>query len=380
MERMAKALKQAHAGDATVGAEEAASANGLPRIRYFGDYELLEEIARGGMGVVYKARQISLDRTVALKMILAGHLASPEAVERFQSEARLAANLDHPHVVPVYEVGEHQGQHYFAMKWLEGGSLADKVRDLTSDPKGAAALLEKVARAVHAAHQSGILHRDLKPANILLDGRGEPLVADFGLAKLIEKDRGLTRTGAVLGTPSYMAPEQVNASKTLMPAADIYALGAILYELLTGRPPFRGETPWETLNKVVADEPVPPRQIRANVWRDLEVICLKCLQKDPVQRYRSARELADDLQRFVAGEPIHARRRPWLRSPPYWAKRHPVAATILAILLGGAGIYGTWKMYERYEASNRRASLARDNLIDEHKRLAGRCENSTTKA
>jgi hypothetical protein len=358
----------------TVGIEAIDHAHARPALGRLGDFELLEEIARGGMGIVYRAHQISLGRIVALKVILAGHLASPGDIERFQAEAQLAANLDHPNVVPIYEVGEHEGQHYFVMKWLEGGSLADKVGDLIGKPKEAAQVLEKVARAVFAAHQHGILHRDLKPANILLDARGEPLVGDFGLARLIEKDRGVTRTGAIVGTPSYMAPEQVNASKTLMPAADIYALGAILYELLTGRPPFRGQTPWETLNKVVADEPASPRKIRARTPRDLEVICLKCLQKNPAQRYRSARELADDLQRFVNGEPIKARRTPVWSRVWHSGKRHPIMATLVVLFLIGASLFGAWRALQEYQASSRREDQALEDLRKEQLRHFDRAE------
>jgi predicted Ser/Thr protein kinase len=284
-------------------AEPAAAAQ--VRLRYFGDYELVQELARGGMGVVYEARQVSLNRVVAIKMILSAHLASEADVRRFYVEAKAAANLDHPNVVPIYEVGEHDGQHYFSMKLIKGGNLADRIGDFAGKPESAARLMATVARAVDAAHRKGIVHRDLKPANILLDELGEPHVSDFGLAKELGSGDGLTKSGAIMGTPSYMSPEQAQATHSMIgPATDVYALGAILYELLTGRPPFRADTPLDTLIQVIESQPVLPRSLNAEVPRNLETICLKCLKKTPSKRFKSAQEVAEELERFTAGERI----------------------------------------------------------------------------
>jgi eukaryotic-like serine/threonine-protein kinase len=318
----------------------------------FGDYELIEEIARGGMGVVFKARKAGLNRLVALKMILAGHFASPTALARFRSEAENTAQLDHPNIVPIYDVGEGRTGDvplpvpFFTMKFVEGGSLAQNMGRFTNDPRGAAHLLATAAEAVHFAHQHGILHRDLKPANILLDTEGMPHVSDFGLAKRLagpggeSGETGLTQSGAVLGTPPYMAPEQAGGqSKSVTTAADAYALGAILYEMLTGKPPFQAETPAELLFHVLHTEPMPPSRLRPQLPRDLEIICLKCLQKDPTQRYRSAEALAEDLRRWLRGEPIQARPVGRVEQLWRWGRRNPVVAGLaiavgLSLLLG----------------------------------------------
>jgi serine/threonine protein kinase len=277
------------------------------RPRRVGGYELLEELGRGGMGVVYKARQIGLNRLVALKMIRAGQLAAVAEVQRFRAEAEAVAQLDHPHIVPVHEVGEQHGLPYFSMELVEGTSLSEHLPRLAGERRAAVRLLATVARAIYHAHQRGIIHRDLKPANILVDANGEPHVTDFGLARRVEGGSGLTQTGAIVGTPSYMPPEQADGKKGLTTAVDVYALGAILYELLTGRPPFVAETPVETVLQVRAGEPERPRSLNPQADRDLELICLKCLQKDPHHRYSSAEALAADLEHWQAGEPLSVR-------------------------------------------------------------------------
>jgi len=281
------------------------------KVRSFGDYELLEEISHGGMGVVYKARQISLNRLVALKLILAGRLASEAEVKRFHAEAKAAANLTHPNIVGIYEVGLVEGQHFFSMQYIDGRSLHQLESDgrwRADAGKQAAQLVATVARTVQFAHDRGILHRDLKPANILIDADGEPHVSDFGLARRIGADSGLTMEGAVLGTPSFMAPEQAaGKTKELSAAADIYSLGAVLYFLLTGRPPFAAASPLDTLVQVLEGEVVVPRAINPRVARDLERICLRCLEKSPDRRYATVGTLAKDLERFIRDEPVHVR-------------------------------------------------------------------------
>jgi len=272
------------------------------------DYEFETELGRGGMGVVVRARQRSLDRTVALKQMLLGSQASAADRTRFRTEAEAAARLEHPNIVPVYEVGMHDGQPYFTMKLVEGETLSERIAAGPLPMREAVRILAEVARAVHYAHQQGILHRDLKPSNIILDADERPFVMDFGLAKRLETDSGLTRTGAIIGTPNYMAPEQAAGQRgTLGPASDVYALGSILYHLLTGRPPFQAATAVDTVMMLLEQDPLPPRQLNRKVDRSLELITLKCLQKPADLRYASAAALADDLEAYLAGEPVAAR-------------------------------------------------------------------------
>jgi eukaryotic-like serine/threonine-protein kinase len=333
------------------------------RIRYFGDYEIVREIARGGMGVVFEALQMSLHRKVALKMILGGQLADEDAVRRFYIEAEAAANLDHPGIVPIFEVGQHEGQHYFSMGFVEGQSLSHRLAEGLLPARVAAELIRRVSEAIEYAHQRGVIHRDLKPANILLDGNGNPRVTDFGLAKKVQADSKLTGSGQIMGTPSYMPPEQAGGNRgDVGPAADVYALGATLYALVTGRPPFQASTAMDTVIQVIGDEPVPPRRLNPTIPRDLETIVLKCLEKEPGKRYGSAAGFAGDLRRFLNGEPILARpvgpaERTWR-----WCRRNPVVASlasgvVLALLLGTvvASFFAV--------RASRNATAARANLV-----------------
>jgi serine/threonine-protein kinase len=331
-------------------------AAGLPHLP---GYDVEAVLGWGGMGVVYRARQRALDRPVALKMLLGGPLAGSQELERFRRETAALARLRHPNIVQVYDAGEAEGRPYFSMELVEGGSLARKLSGMPQPARQAAALLSTLAEAVHAAHQSGIVHRDLKPANILLAADGTPKIADFGLARHLEGGAGLTQSGVPMGTPSYMAPEQARGdTRALGPAVDVYALGAILYELLTGRPPFRAETAAETLRQVMDREPAPPSRLNAGVPRDLETICLKCLHKAPARRYASARELADDLGRFLAGTPIQARRVGVAERAAKWARRRPAAALLFAalgVMVGSAAGVGLWL---RHKEEDRRMALA----------------------
>jgi len=374
-------------GSRTVPREESPGEFSVPaspftgtRLRYFGDYELLEEIARGGMGVVFKARQVSLNRLVALKLISAGALATPDLVKRFKAEAEAAASLSHPNIVPIHEIGEHQGQHYFSMGLVDGPNLRDalagrvRVSDQRSEqtrgdtpltpatglaPKEAARLLATIAEAVHYAHQRGVLHRDLKPGNILLDASQQPHLTDFGLAKVLQKESTLTHTYAVLGTPAYMSPEQARGdTKAVTIAADVYGLGAVLYETLTGVAPFGGSTV-ESIRQVLDEEPRRPSFLNPAVDRDLETICLKCLEKDPERRYRSAEAMAEDLQRWLRQEPILARPATRLERVRKWVRRRPAIAALAAtsaLLLLVVAIEAT--------AYSFRLSRARNHLED----------------
>jgi len=327
-----------------------------PPIRRLGDYELLEEIARGGMGIVYRARQVSLNRIVALKMIRDSQLATPNAVKRFRIEAEAAARLEHPNLVPLFEFGELEGFQFLSMRFIEGSSLTKELHGRPMDARPAAELIAKIARAIHYAHQRGILHRDLKPANILLDAQGQPHVTDFGLAKFTEQESGLTLSSDVLGSPNYMAPEQAAGNgQQLTTAADVYSLGAILYEMLTGRAPFLAAAPLETMRKVVEEEPIPPHALYSFVDEDLETICLKCMEKEPARRYGAALELAQDLERWVAGEPIHARPVGIFERVGKWMRRNPKITALLVLLhlVFVAGLVGILITSVRLASANR---------------------------
>jgi eukaryotic-like serine/threonine-protein kinase len=345
----------------------------------FANYELLEEVARGGMGVIYRARQASLNRIVALKMLVSAPFASREAIERFRTEARAAAALQHPNIVSVHEVGECEGQPFYTMDFVEGRSLADLVRIGPLPVQVAARYVEQVAHAIHFAHEHGVLHRDLKPSNVLIDPLDQPRVTDFGIAKQLGENSALTLTGRVLGSPSYMPPEQVSSERGEISArSDVYSLGALLYQLITARAPFAASAVAETLQQVLNSEPLSPRALNPSVPLDLETICLKCLEKDSAQRYATARDLADELARFRSGEPIRARPVSALEKGWRWCRRNPVLAamTVLATVLLIALALGSWIATWRIELARRaefrqgsRATQANVELANANTRL-----------
>jgi serine/threonine-protein kinase len=309
---------------APVGSAPTDTAAHVPLLGAFGDFDLINELGRGGMGVVYQARQKSLDRPVAVKMILASHLASPEQVERFRTEAKAAARACHPNIVGIHEIGELHGQHYFVMDYIEGQNLAELLQGGPMELEAAASCVAKIARAVHHLHQHGIVHRDLKPSNVLMDRNGEPHLTDFGLAKTLLGDSHMTHAGAIVGTPSYMSPEQAAGRVTdVGPASDVYSLGALLYDLITGQPPFRESTPLDTLVQVLEGEPRLPSELNRRIPSDLEMICLRCLEKLPEQRYRSAEDLASDLERFLRGDSVEARPPNLYMRVRRWSRREP---------------------------------------------------------
>src|SRR5205807_415999 len=340
----------------------------------FGDYELLEEIGRGGQGVVFRARQKSLNRIVALKVIGLGHWATEAHLKRFRLEAEAAASLEHPGIVPIHDVGERDGSCYFSMKFIEGGQLDEVARREPISIRRAVELIVKVARIVHYAHEHGILHRDIKPGNILLDAKGEPHLTDFGLARLVESESSVTHTLDVLGTPSYMAPEQALGNNAAVSSAtDVYGLGAVLYQLLTGHPPFAGGTTYETIKLLEDTEPRPPRLLNPKIDRDLSTICLKCLEKDPKRRYSSALALAEDLERWLKHEPIQARRTGIFVRGRKWMRRNPTSALLAACLialLAAAGWIISKSEFVRRPVTTGIAVLPFENLGDEKEHTA----------
>jgi tetratricopeptide (TPR) repeat protein len=389
-------VPEERAGESTVlAADETQEATPAPRgrgglaegtrIGYFGDYELLGLLGRGGMGVVYRAIQLSLNRPVALKMIRGEVAATEEDRRRFRNEAEIAAGFDHPHIVSVYEVGEHDGQPYLAMRLVEGEGLDRRLAAYAGDPRGAARLVRRAAEAVHHAHQRGVLHRDLKPANILIDAEGAPHVADFGLARLVEGGGELTASGGVVGTPAYMAPEQASGRRGgTSVATDVHGLGTILYTLLAGRAPFVAESVPAMLERVREAMPEPPSRFDGRVPRDLEVICLKCLEKEPARRYGSAQELADDLGRYLAGEPIRARPVGRLTRLGMWARRRPAIAALagalaIAVATGAAGVAWQWRqaLVQRDKAEAVRRFLVEDLLAQASPERNERSKNVT---
>jgi TolB-like protein/predicted Ser/Thr protein kinase len=339
-----------------------------------GDYELLEEVGRGGQGVVFRARQKNLNRTVALKVISLGQWASKAHLKRFRLEAEAAASLEHPGIVPIHEVGERDGSCYFSMKFVEGGQLDEVARREPMPIRSAVELIAKVARTVHYAHEHGILHRDIKPGNILLDAKGEPHLTDFGLARLVESESSVTHTLDVLGTPSYMAPEQAMGNNSAVSSAtDVYGLGAVLYQLLTGQPPFAGGATYETIKLLLDTEPRPPRQLNPKIDRDLSTICLKCLEKDPKRRYPSALALAEDLERWLKHEPIQARHTGVFTRGKKWVQRNPSIAVMAALLLALAVLLGViiWKSeFVRHPVTTGIAVLPFESLSEQKEQTA----------
>jgi len=343
-----------------------------PLVPCFGDYEMLEEIGRGGMGVVYKARQVSLDRIVALKMLLFGPQTSPELAHRFRTEAVLAAGMHHPNIVAIHEVGVHEGHQFYVMDYVEGRSLARLVGHQPLPARRAARYLKTIAETIHYAHERGILHRDLKPSNVLIDANDQPRVTDFGLAKRFEGDSQVTVTGQVLGSPHYIPPEQALGKRgKVSRQSDVYALGAMLYHLLTGRPPFQGETIAETLQQVLNTEPLSPRLLNAGVPPDLETICLKSLEKEAPRRYATAQALAEELGRFLENKPIQARPVSAVGKAWKWCRRRPAmagmsAALALTVALGLTGVLWQWHQARQ----NARAELRQRERAEDSERLA----------
>jgi TolB-like protein/tRNA A-37 threonylcarbamoyl transferase component Bud32/Tfp pilus assembly protein PilF len=361
-------------GDAPRAPDGKKAARAAELLGELGDYELLEEVGRGGQGVVFRARQKSLNRTVALKVISLGQWASKAHLKRFRLEAEAAARLEHPGIVPIHEVGERDGQCYFSMKFVEGGQLDEVVRRTPMSIRQAAELIAKVARTVHYAHEHGILHRDIKPGNILLDQKGQPHLTDFGLARLVETESTMTRTLEVLGTPSYMAPEQaVGNNAAVSSVTDVYGLGAVLYQLLTGQPPFAGGTTYETIKLLLDTEPRQPRLLNPKIDRDLSTICLKCLEKDPKRRYASALALADDLEHWLKHEPIQARRTGMFARGKKWVRRHPTGTVLGASLLALAAAVG-WNIWKsewiRHPVTTGIAVLPFENLSEQKEQAA----------
>ena len=338
--RPASAMPATAPDDRASATQHKTTAQAAKLLGELGDYELLEEVGRGGQGVVFRARQKSLNRTVALKVISLGQWASKAHLKRFRLEAEAAARLEHPGIVPIHEVGERDGSCYFSMKFVEGGQLDEVARREPMPIRRAAELIAKVARTVHYAHEHGILHRDIKPGNILLDAKGEPHLTDFGLARLVESESSVTHTLDVLGTPSYMAPEQaVGNNAAVSSVTDVYGLGAVLYQLLTGQPPFAGGATYETIKLLLDTEPRQPRLLNPKIDRDLSTICLKCLEKDPKRRYSSALALAEDLERWLKHEPILARHTGIFARGRKWVQRNPTSALLAASLIAlAAGI------------------------------------------